>query len=260
MSGNATVNYHAKSTEPQAFQFDVDGIVGNIISPELLPTDIHVRDVRHNLDAINFDNDGIIFRHYQSQIQDFSDTSEWQDIYAAELDSILKEQIQAKDVMVFDHTVRIDDQNAKRKPARNVHNDYSPRGAEQRLIKLVGKERAKEYVNGHYGFVNIWRPIKHTIQTSPLGFIRPSSMKSDDWMDIELIYPDRQGQILGVAANKNHDWFYLSEMTPDEITIFNIFDNQDRPHLAHSALDMHEKTHSKAPRMSIESRTLIRYS
>jgi len=260
MSANATVNYHIRSSEPQAFRFDVDGIVGNLISPELVETDIHVRDLRGNMNAVNFDKDGIQFRTHKTQVEDFtSDQALWRDLYDRELITLLKDKMDAKNVTVFDHTVRIDDQNAERKPARNVHNDYSQKGAEQRLIDLVGEEKASEYRSGHYAFVNIWRPVKHTIKTSPLGFIRPSSMTADDWMTIELIYPDRLGQILGVAANDDHDWFYLSEMTPDEITVFNIYDNQGRPHLAHSALDMHELKDVTAPRMSIESRTLVRY-
>ena len=125
--------------------------------------------------------------------------------------------------------MRVDDPNAERRPARNVHNDYSRSGAEQRLIDLVGDERAAEYRAGHYGFVNVWRPVEHTIRTSPLGFIRPSSIKPEDWMTIELIYPDRLGQILGVAANEDHEWFYMSEMTPDDVAIFNIYDNRGRP-------------------------------
>jgi len=128
------------------------------------------------------------------------------------------------------------------------------------LIDLVGEERAEEFQRAGYGFVNVWRPVEHVIKSSPLGFIRPSSMQPGDWMDIGLIYPDRFGQILGVAANRSHDWFFQSEMTPDEIAIFNIYDNRGRPHLAHSALDLPSDRKAAAPRMSIESRTLVRYS
>lgn len=259
MSAIATVNYHLKSPEPQAFHFDVDGIVGNLISPELAPTTVTVRDLRSNPSSVSFTNDGILFRVHASQVSDFASDEDWREQYDDELISLLKSQIGARDVKVFDHTVRIDDPAAERKPARNVHNDYNQQGAEQRLVDLLGEEQAAEYRQGHYGFVNVWRPVKHTIKTSPLGFIRPSSMKATDWMDIQLIYPDRLGQILGVAANESHDWFYLSEMTPAEVAIFNIYDNQGHPHLAHSALDMQEQATVTAPRMSIESRTLVRY-
>lgn len=259
MSNKATVNYHIKSPDPQAFHFDVGGIAGNLVSPDLVPTDVHVRDIRGSLTGVEFDTDGVIFASHQSQVRTFDDPANWQDTYNDELTDILKAQIGAKEVIVFDHTVRVDDQNAERRPARNVHNDYSEKGAHQRLIDLVGTERAADFRGGQFGFVNVWRPVKHTIKTSPLGFIRPASMTASDWMNIELVYPDRFGQILGVAASADHDWFYLSEMTPDEVVIFNIYDNQGRPHLAHSALDMHDLASVKAPRMSIESRTLARY-
>lgn len=85
-------------------------------------------------------------------------------------------------------------------------------------------------------------------------------MVADDWMDIGLIYPDRFGQILGVAANPAHKWFYQSQMTPDEVVLFNIYDNTGRPHLAHSALDMEGDEDVLVPRKSIESRTLVRYA
>lgn len=259
MSGNATVNYHVKSSAPQAFHFDVDGIIGNLISPELVETEVNVNDLRGNLSAVDFDKDGITYKTHQSKIQDFDHSNGWQPAYNDELSSILKGHIAAKDVIIFDHTVRIDDPNAARKPARNVHNDYSKEGAEQRLIDLIGAANAATYKDGHYGFVNVWRPIRHTIKTSPLGFIRPSSMMPNDWMDIDLVYPDRLGRILGVAASEKHDWFYLSDMTPDELAIFNIYDNRNRPHLAHSALDMDNTLKGQTPRMSIESRTLVRY-
>ena len=79
-------------------------------------------------------------------------------------------------------------------------------------------------------------------------------------MTIELIYPDRTGQILGVAPNDEHQWFYLSDMTPSEVAIFNIYDNCGRPTIAHSALDMDRDQNIVLPRKSIESRTLIRYA
>ncbi|MEO0994286.1 MAG: CmcJ/NvfI family oxidoreductase, partial [Pseudomonadota bacterium] len=87
----------------------------------------------------------------------------------------------------------------------------------------------------------------------------PASVDAEDWVPIELIYPDRIGHILGVVANEQHDWFYLSGMTPDEVAIFNIYDNRGRPSIGHSALDMVEDPTVQSIRKSIESRTLVRY-
>jgi len=260
MSVSASVNYHVHRDHPQAFEFDANGIVGNLVSPELVTTPIKVRDLRYETHAPRFNTDGIVFVNQTSRVRDFTHNNEWQATYESELQQLLKAQINAKDVIVFDHTVRIDDPNAARRPARNVHNDYNQAGAEQRLIDIVGEYRADEFHKAGYGFVNVWRPIEYTIQSSPLGFIRPDSMTPNDWMDIGLIYPDRFGQILGVAANPAHDWFFKSEMTPDEAIIFNIYDNSGRPHLAHSALDLPGDADVTVPRKSIESRTLVRYA
>ena len=61
MRDSAFVNYHIKRTAPQAFHFDVDGVIGKLESPELAPTRIDVRDLRNNLSAVDFVRDGITF-------------------------------------------------------------------------------------------------------------------------------------------------------------------------------------------------------
>ncbi|MBU3017418.1 hypothetical protein KO519_06860 [Paraglaciecola agarilytica] len=255
----ATVNYHVRSHAPQAFHFDVDGIVGSLISPELIATQVQVRDLRNQVNEVNFTEDGILFVTAKSKVNEFENGHSWKAVYEQELAQLLKQEIAAKEVVVFDHTVRVDDPNAKRRPARNVHNDYTQASVEKRLVDILGAERAAQFQQGHFGFVNVWRPVQYPVLSSPLGFIRPRSMLAKDWMNIELIYPDRQGQILGVAANPEHEWFYQSKMTPDEAIIFNIFDNTGLPHLAHSALDMTSEVKAAVPRKSIETRTLVKY-
>ncbi len=221
---------------------------------------MNVNDLRGQVNKVNFDDDGIIFVHSHSEVNQFETNRNWQAQYDKEIISVLQKTIGTEEVIVFDHTLRTDSPNAERKPARDVHNDYSPQGAQQRLIDLVGNERAAKFQDGHFGFVNVWRPVEHMLTTSPLGFIHPQSMQAEDWMTIELIYSDRKGQILGVANNPDHEWFYQSNMQPSEIIIFNIYDNQGRPHLAHSALDIVDKSASTLPRKSIETRTLVRYT
>jgi len=259
MAVQASVNYHVKSAEPQAFVFEADGVEGRLDAPELVPTNITARDVRGAAQQFRFDTDGIVFVQHSSGIATFDSQADWQQTYDREIEALLKQQLAAKEVVIFDHTVRIDDPEAVRRPARNVHNDYNKAGAEQRLIDIVGEQRVQDFHAGGFAFVNVWRPIKNTIRSSPLGFINPRSMSTDDWMDIGLVYPDRFGQILGVAENDHHEWFYQSEMTPDEVVIFNIYDSTGRPHLAHSALDLPGDDKVAVPRMSIETRTLVRF-
>jgi len=259
MTQIATVNYHVHKPDRQSFELDAGGVVGNLISPELAPTKVEVRDMRDAKAGASFDKTSVGFTTCRTAVSSFTGSA-WQDTYDAELTTLLQSEIGAQNVIVFDHTLRVDDPNADRAPARNVHSDYRIEGAEKRLIDILGEDKAADWAKGHYAFVNVWRPVGAPINSAPLGFIRPTSVAMQDWILLDLIYPDRKGQIMGIAANPHHDWLYMSKMTPDDVAFFNIFDNRGLPSIAHSALDMVEDSDIHTVRRSIESRTLVRYA
>jgi hypothetical protein len=258
MARFGSVNYHVHKPERQAFEIDAGGVVGRLVSPELVATDVSLVDLRKGDTSVSFEQDGVTFLNKPSQVSDFSGTG-WERDYDEELATLLRQSIGAKDVIFFDHTVRVDDPASDRKPARNVHSDYSAEGAENRLVDILGAEQAAEWAKGHYAFINIWRPVGAPINSAPLGFVRPSTVAPEDWILIDLIYPDRRGHIMGLAANDNHQWVYQSKMTPDEVVIFNIYDNRNRASVGHSAIDLTEDDTITTIRKSIESRTLVRY-
>ncbi|MEM8588206.1 MAG: CmcJ/NvfI family oxidoreductase [Pseudomonadota bacterium] len=259
MPRTATVNYHVHSRARQAFHIDAGGVVGKIVSPELVPCSVPVRDVRADEAQVSFIKDSVAFSHAPTRVSSFANGTDWRGAYDRELTELLIREVGAQEVLIFDHTVRIDDPDSDRKPARNVHSDYSQEGAEQRLVDIIGGDEATEWAKGHYAFINVWRPVEHPINSAPLGFVRPSSVRDQDWILIDLIYPDRRGHIMGLVANTDHEWLYRSKMTPDEVAYFNIYDNRGRPSIGHSALDMVEDETVTTIRQSVESRTLVRY-
>ncbi len=258
MSRFGTVNYHEHKAERQAFEIDAGGVLGRLVSPELVPTVIELGDLRSGDIGVTFEQDSVAFQVFPTMVTDFSGT-DWQSVYDQELTALLKSALNASEVVVFDHTLREDDPESDRKPARNVHSDYSTEGAEGRLVDILGEARAAEWSAGHYAFINVWRPVGEPINSAPLGFVRPSTVKSEDWILIDLIYPDRRGQIMGLAASDEHEWLYRSRMTPDEVAFFNIYDNRGRASIGHSAIDLVEDESIKSVRKSIESRTVVRY-
>ncbi len=259
MTLTATVNYHVHKPFRQAFELDAGGVVGNLISPELAPTNVPLVDVRSTDEKPCFTEASIGFANAPTAVVSFDDPDHWEAACDAELTKLLTREVEAEEVVIFDHTVRVDDPDATRKPARNVHSDYSQQGAVQRLVDILGPERAVEWADGHYAFINIWRPVGAPINSAPLGFVLPDSVAEDDWLLLDLIYPDRKGQIMGLVANPEHRWVYQSGMTPDEVAYFNIYDNRGRPSIAHSALDRVEDPTVTTIRKSIESRTLVRF-
>ncbi|WP_170603167.1 CmcJ/NvfI family oxidoreductase [Ruegeria arenilitoris] len=258
MPRKAIVNYHVIADQRQAYHIDAGGVQGKIISPPHAVTEVNLYDVRAET-SVSFSDDSIGFVTSASEVHSFEQDDEWHRVYDQELDTLLSRNLGAKEVVVFDHTVRVDDPNSNRKPARNVHSDYSPQGAKQRLIDVLGEKKAAVWEKGHYAFVNVWRPIQNPINSAPLGFVRPSTVAETDWLQIDLVYPDRKGHIMGLVANPDHEWVYQSRMTPNEVAIFNIYDNHGKPSIGHSALDLIEDPSLTIPRKSIESRTLIRY-
>ena len=254
------VNYHVHKPERQAFHIDAGGVAGKLISPELVDTEVSLRDVRDDATAVSYPEDSLAFVHAPTTVASFADDDAWRNAYDRELTELLERELGAQDVVVFDHTVRIDDPTSNRKPARNVHSDYSEEGAQKRLIDVLGEETAKEWRRGRYAFINVWRPVEDPINSAPLGFIRPSTVAREDWILLDLIYPDRVGQIMGLAANQEHEWIYQSKMTRDEVAIFSIYDNGGRASIAHSAVDVVEDETINTIRKSVESRTLVRLS
>ncbi len=252
-----TVNYHRHSHQRQAYRIDADGVSGRLDSPEQVPTQVQVQDVRDLPGAPRFDSEGFTFLQapYDGPLQG----TDWAPAYEAALQALLREVLGAETVHIFDHTLRVDDPAALRRPARNVHCDYSAQGARARLDDLLGPETAAEWAAGHYAFVNVWRPVEE-IRSAPLGFVRPSSVPAEDWLTLDLIYPDRLGQILGLVGNPAHQWVYRSRMTPDEIALFNIYDNRSRPPVAHSAIDLSGPQFPDTIRKSLETRTLLRFA
>ena len=258
MNNSARVNYHVKKESTQFFIVDADGIKGNVIAPELVQHNVLVEDVRGNTDRLSFENDGLLFLNNPSSVKHFTEGNTCCTSYESELQELIKAYTGATEVVVFDHTIRVDQNESARKPVKHVHSDFSEKGANTRLKTILGNERADEWAQGHFAFINVWRPIGQPVKNSNLGFILPSSVSSDDWENIVLKYPDRKGEVLGLIHSNEHHWVYLSEMSPDEIVVFNVYDNKGRSTIAHSALEL-DGDDKTFVRQSIESRLLVRF-
>lgn len=252
----AEIYYHINDRNKQKIVVDADKVKGEILFPELIKKRVDIRDARDSEVVPSFSKDSFEFLDYPSQITSF-DVDDFKKVYDYELESLIKEKLDAKEVIVFDHTIR-EENSSVRPPARHAHVDYSKKSADEQVRKYIDKYNQKHWLEGHYAIINIWRPIQNKIQSAPLGFLLPSTMSDDELIEIDLIYPERIGEVLGALFKANHRWIYLSEMKPSEIVLFNMFDNQGKKPVVHSAFDL-EGTKMGAIRKSIESRILVRF-
>lgn len=228
----------------------------------LTPVTIH--DGRAARRPATLDGEGFALGRQASAVADFSDDDEIRSVYYPEMAQLVKRATGAREVVVFDHNIRIDGgarTENSRVPVRVVHNDYTERSGPQRVRDLVDGPRAKSLLKGRFAIVNVWRSIDGTVQTAPLGVIDAGSVRPSDLVPTDLIYPDRVGEIYEVAGNAAHRWSYFPRMTEEEVLFIKGYDS--RPDVArftpHSAFDDPTSPAAAPPRHSIEIRSLVFY-
>ena len=260
----AAMNYIVRAEQKPAIRIDDGGIRGKITTPPRQTRFVGVTDIRGRTNDFTLEKNGFSFIKSYSAVRDFRDQEQIRTLYERELQKTLWQTHGAKEIHIFDHTIRLDNDNDQdRKPVRHVHGDYTQNSGMQRIRDLLGDDIALEWAAGHFAIVNVWRSINGPVEQSPLAFIDAASIAPQDLVATDLIYPDRVGEIFEVAYNENHDWVYLSGMDATDAVVFNTFDSRDDGIVRiapHSAFDIPADGYKPRARQSIESRALVRLS
>lgn len=258
-----------------------------------------VYDLRGQESEFTTDNAGFAVYNYPAKEKKFVDDAAVRSGYYAEVEKLLREKLPGvKKVVMFDHTIRRRVKDAPRQPVQQVHVDQTPAAAEVRVRRHLPKEEADELVKGRYQIINVWRPIENPASDFPLAVIDWRSTSPSDFVPVDLLYPKRDsldaddddrgketlpdpsnytstegyrvgGETLSVAPNEKHEFYYLKNMTPDEVMLLKCFDSRGEgmeegkkglalrtPHTAF----VDPQTPKDAPgRQSIEVRCLVFY-
>jgi hypothetical protein len=145
-----------------------------------------------------------------------------------------------------------------REVVRRVHNDYTDWSGPQRVRDLMGDE-AEELLKHRFAIVQVWRPIRHPVESWPLAIADARSLSPDDMVVTERRYPDRIGQTSAITWNPEHRWYWFPLMRPDEALVFKTFESMKDGRArftAHTAFDDPTTPPHARPRESIEIRTL----
>jgi hypothetical protein len=228
---------------------------------------VPIRNGRPKAGTFTIENEGFVFVQHRSAVRDFYDDAEVEAVYYPETAEIVKAATGAAHVVVFDHTIRASTEETRveklvREPVRMAHNDYTDRSAPQRIRDLLPADEAEARLARRFAVVQVWRPIGAPVQRTPLAICNAQSIAEDDLKVTELRYGDRVGEVLQMAYNPAHDWYYFPEMTRDEALVFKCYDSLTdgrARYTAHSAFE-HPNTPPAAPeRESIEMRTFAFY-
>lgn len=226
--------------------------------------EITIHDGRPLADALDLDRHGYLLDTYDTAVTDFFDEQQVRDIYYPEMEALVKKVTGADKVIVFDHTIRIDDggtADAKkvRMPVRNMHNDFTTNSAPQRVRDLLPADEAEERLKKRFGSINIWRPITGPVETAPLVICGWDSIEEKNLIPAERRYQDRVGGVLHLSHNPNQEWVYFPKMTTDEVVILKCYDSLEdgtARWTAHGSFQPPQLPDGARPRQSIEIRTL----
>ncbi len=261
----ADLNYLADPLDrPRTYTFEPpSGEPKSNIVPEAHSVPIH--DIRPIGATVSLDREGFALVRKTSSVKDFYDETEVRSIYYPEAERLIKEATGADRVFVFDHTVRkrvqgaADRDGGLRQPVARVHVDHTGKSGLQRVRDLIPDE-ADELLKGRVQIINLWRPIRGPLLDSPLAVCDARTVRPDELVASDLVYPDRVGETYSVKYNPDHRWFYVPRMTIDEILLLKCFDSKTdgRARFApHSAFVDSTTPPDAPPRESIELRALV---
>jgi hypothetical protein len=258
----AKFNYIVDTGVPPVRYIDWPEMEHKAIPPQYRQHEMTVRNGRPLRDTFELDTHGFVFVDHVTQVKDFTDEAERARVYELEVQALIKKHSGASEVLVFDHTIRIGDEEMQkasgaRPTVKGVHNDYTETSAPRRLRDIIGDVQAERRFKKRWAIVQVWRPIRGKVLIDPLGICDGRSIPQKGFIRVERRYKDRTGEVYHIAHNPAHEWYYFPQMERHEALVFKVFDSDaSKPSrfTAHSAFDDPRTPVGAPPRESIETR------
>jgi hypothetical protein len=260
---HAKMNYIVDTGVPPVRYIDWPEMADKEILPQYEMHDVAIRNGRPVRDSLRLDSHGFVFADHHTKVKDFTDEAERKRVYDPEVQALIKKHSGASEVLVFDHTIRIGDEQAMkainaRPPVKGVHNDYTEASAPRRLREIVGDAEAERRFKKRWAIIQVWRPIRGTVMIDPLGMCDGRTIPQKGFILVQRRYKDRTGEVYHIAYNPEHVWYYFPQMERNEALVFKVFDSDSNVRTrftAHSAFDDPNTPASAPSRESIETRT-----
>jgi hypothetical protein len=229
---------------------------------------VTISDMREIADDLSVDREGFELLRHSTAVEDLYDDDVVEQTYFPEIDALLRRKFGASQVAIFDATRRSDaaagakNPEGLRGPASQLHVDYTAKSGPQRVKDILGEAEAARLsaAGARIIQINVWRPIHGPVERSPLALADASSVRQEDLIATDQIFPDRVGEIYNVAHAPSQRWYYAPRMTVDEVLLIKGWDSLDdgRARFApHSAFHAPETRKNAPARESIEVRTFV---
>jgi hypothetical protein len=262
---DALLNYIAESSEkPVYYAYEPPPGVPRV-SGRFVAQTMPVRNARTTMENFSLDKQGFELRQHETSVVDFYDHEEVKRVYYPEVERLLKAATGAAKVVIFDHQVRClpmaqRGERSAREYAKIVHNDYTANSGPRRVRDHLPPAEAEELLNHRFAEINVWRPIRGPVESSPLAVCDARSIEPEDFVPSDLVYPDKVGETYRFKHNPDHRWFYFPYLEQTEAILLKCYDSKEDGRArftAHTSFEDPTSGPDAAPRESIEVRALV---
>src|SRR5262245_13703849 len=123
----AAFNYVVDTGVPPVRYIDWPEMEHKAVPPQYRSHEMAVRNGRPRRDEFNLDVHGFVFVDQQTRVREFTDEAERARVYDPEVQALVRKHSGASHVVVFDHTIRVSDEERQgsslRPTVKSVHND-----------------------------------------------------------------------------------------------------------------------------------------
>ena len=256
-----------RPTDGRAFSYGYEPAVHEPPSTAVfVPHPVNIHNARKQRPLLSLNQHGATLINHRSSVADFYDDSLLIKVYYPEAAAAIQAATGAGRVLVFDHNVRRGpsiplrpDRYAQGRPVLHAHTDFTEVSAVRRLHDELGAE-ATLLLRRRFMQVNMWRPITGPLRDAPLAICDASSIAPHQLAPVDLLYPERRGEIYYLTYGANQRWYYAPDMQPDEAWLLKNYDSATvgtARFTAHSAFDDPTPWNHVPPRESIEVRSLV---
>ena len=255
VSSNGLWQDPARQAQAKALRKDEkDSVRRSLYFPQVLRDARRIEEYYPDLSPSSpecMDKLGVSLAHLESECENFYDAAEVERVYYPEMEKLLLEFFpDAKDALVFNHDVfdkdyegdRTEDQD-KKNPGVNasyanlVHNDLNDNSGRVRCRELLtrnlrnfGREQhyseseADAKMSRRFMSINLAKPMQ-TVRQNPFVLCAWPSFSDQSYITGYRVYDDRVGETTRFTYRPEHEWYWLPEQTPSEVSMLKCYDS-----------------------------------
>ena len=194
---------------------------------------------------------GVSLAHCESKCQNFYDATEVERVFYPEIEKLLLDFFPgATDALVYNHDVfdkdytgAVKEDQDNKNPGVNtfyaniVHNDLNDNSGRVRCRELLTKNlrnfgRPQHYTEAEadakmsrrFMSINLAKPME-TVRQNPFVLCAWPSFADQPYITNYRIYDDRVGETTRFTYRPNHEWYWLPQQQPTEVSMLKCYDS-----------------------------------